>query len=146
MFGWRRKKKEPVFQKRMEERFSADKDAERQRRENQKKKRDVTEVLREMEEYARERKLVEWALFVDRARADGKERWLHILLNSSAAYYFRCWLASFKRLEKQGLTSLLSSGTMYKEGGESDECADGAGGVETDKVPEGDGDRFESAD
>lgn len=106
MFGlFRKRDREAVFQDRMEKRFQDGVAADQRQKQEQKQRRDVTEVLREMEDYAKARSLTEWAEFTDRVRADGETKWLRVLLNPAAAYYFRCWLASYRRLLKQGFFS-----------------------------------------
>lgn len=96
---WKRKEKHNTYQENLDRNIRETAEKVTADRKRAQEKRDIPAVLADMENFCKENGIVEFSVFVDFSRRMEKTHWLKALLNPSAAYYFRLWLASYKRIQ-----------------------------------------------
>lgn len=105
---WKRVEKRNIFQEKADNRFRQNAEKEETERKKKTENRDIMVILREMEDFCKVEKVTEFAVFTEKAREKDVKKWLRVLLNPAAAYYFRLWLSSYRRLTESGEYGNLS--------------------------------------
>lgn len=120
---FRKKEKRNIFQERADKRFIEGWEKAKDSAKNAGKGRDPLETIRNMTDFCIQERITEFAEFTDRAWKEEKRAWLRLLLNPAVSYYFRQWIASYKRLTETGNDGILSvvEGGAVDDGGNQGE-------------------------